>query len=119
MSAVFAVTDVAASLAYYRDRLGFEVLWQDAEPPRYAVVWRDAVSLHLQAASRSPDAQAACGRSAIYVFADSVDRLHGEIVAAGGTIEVPPTDFFYGMREMSVRDLDGNRITYGQEVARH
>jgi hypothetical protein len=29
---------------------------------------------------------------------------------------VPPTDFSYGMREMSVRDPDGNRITFGQQV---
>jgi len=25
-----------------------------------------------------------------------------------------PADFFYGMREMSVRDPDGNRLTFGQ-----
>jgi hypothetical protein len=25
-------------------------------------------------------------------------------------------DFDYGMREMSLRDPDGNRITFGQEV---
>jgi hypothetical protein len=28
--------------------------------------------------------------------------------------EAPPGDFFYGMREMSVRDPDGNRLTFGQ-----
>jgi len=29
---------------------------------------------------------------------------------------VPPTDFSYGMRKMSVCDLDGNRITFGQQA---
>jgi hypothetical protein len=28
--------------------------------------------------------------------------------------KAPPADFFYGMREMSVRDSDGNRISFGQ-----
>ena len=43
--------------------------------------------------------------------------VHGELQALGCPIEVPPTDFFYGMREMSVRDPDGNRITFGQEAS--
>jgi len=56
------------------------------------------------------------GRSSIYVFVTDVDRLHTELQDLGCPIEVPPADFFYGMREMSVRDPDGNRITFGQPV---
>jgi uncharacterized glyoxalase superfamily protein PhnB len=64
-------------------------------------------------ASEAPET---LGRSSIYVFAADMDRLHAELQAMGCPIELPPTDFFYGMREMSVRDPDGNRITFGQEV---
>ena len=37
----FFTTDIPATLAYYRDKLGFECLgtWQD--PPVYAIVGRD------------------------------------------------------------------------------
>jgi uncharacterized glyoxalase superfamily protein PhnB len=50
------------------------------------------------------------------VFVTDVDRLHIELQDLGCPIEVPPTDFSYGMRETSVRDPDGNRITFGQQA---
>ena len=112
-AAVFTVADVAASLGFYLGRLGFREHFRLGDPPSYAIVERDAVSLHLMPASEAPET---CGRSSIYVFVDDVDQLHTELHALGCPIEVPPTDFFYGMREMSVRDLDGNRITFGQEA---
>lgn len=115
-AAVFAVADCGRSLAFYVDRLGFRVHFQMGDPIDYAIVERDAVSIHLMPAPKG-DA-AAVGRSSIYVFAADVDTLHNELRAAGCGIEVAPTDLSYGMREMSVRDLDGNRITFGQEVIR-
>ena len=50
------------------------------------------------------------------MFAANVDDLHNELQALGCPIENVPANYPYGMREMSVRDLDGNRITFGQEV---
>ena len=113
-AAVFTVADVAASLGFYLGRLGFREHFRLGDPPSYAIVERDAVSLHLMPASEAPESR---GRSSIYVFVADVDRLHGELQALGCPIEVPPTDFFYGMREMSVRDPAGNRITFGQEAS--
>ena len=62
-------------------------------------------------ATRGPEA---LGRSSIYVFVERVDALHAQLRAAGCVIEGPPADFDYGMREMSIRDPDGNRITFGE-----
>jgi uncharacterized glyoxalase superfamily protein PhnB len=83
------------------------------EPPTYAIVERESVSLHLMPASQDP---AGLGRSSIYVYVDDADALHAGLVAMGCPIEIAPEDFFYGMRETSVRDPDGNRITFGAEV---
>jgi catechol 2,3-dioxygenase-like lactoylglutathione lyase family enzyme len=112
-AAVFTVGDVAASLGFYLGRLGFHEHFRLGDPPSYAIVERDAVSIHLMPASEAPET---CGRSSIYVFVADVDRLHAELQALDCPIEAPPADFFYGMREMSVRDPDGNRITFGQEA---
>ena len=54
----FFTTDMAATLAYYRDKLGFECLgtWQD--PPEYAIVARDHHRIHFRCAEStapSPD----------------------------------------------------------------
>lgn len=111
-SAVFTVRDVGASLAFYRERLGFSVQFQMGEPPSYAIIESGPVSLHLMPAAQ---AAAALGLSSIYVYVRDVDALHRDYVARGCAIEVPPEDFFYGMREMSLRDPDGNRITFGEE----
>jgi catechol 2,3-dioxygenase-like lactoylglutathione lyase family enzyme len=112
-SAVFTVNDIARSLRFFVDRLGFKEQFRMGDPLSYAIVERDAVSVQLMPAVRNPEG---LGRSIIYVFADGVDRLHEELRASGCEIEIPPTDFPYGMREMSVRDPDGNRITFGQET---
>ena len=112
-SAVFTVRDVAASLAFYVDRLGFAAQFAMGDPPTYAIIERETVSLHLMPTSQDP---AGLGRSSIYVYVDDVDALHAGLVAMGCPIEIAPEDFFYGMRETSVRDPDGNRITFGAEV---
>ena len=112
-AAVFTVRDLGRSLAFYTGELGFREQFRLGDPPTYAIIGRDAVCLHLMPASQDPTG---LGRSSIYVHVAEVDRLHRELRAAGCPIELAPTDFFYGMREMSVRDPDGNRITFGQDL---
>jgi catechol 2,3-dioxygenase-like lactoylglutathione lyase family enzyme len=114
-AAVFTVADVAASVAHYVERLGFRVQFRLGDPPSYAIIERDALSLHLMPARESPGT---LGRSSVYVFVADVDALHDELRGRGGPIEVAPADFDYGMREFSVRDPDGNRLTFGREVAK-
>ncbi len=113
-AAVFTVADVGTALDFYRDRLGFAEQFRLGEPAEYAIVERDCVSLHLMPARR---AVAARGQSSIYVFAAAVDALHAELLGRGCPIEIPPRDYDYGMREFSVRDPDGNRVTFGQSVS--
>lgn len=111
-SAVFTVSDVGASLAFYGGRLGFGERFRMGEPPDYAIIEREDVSLHLMPARQAPEG---LGLSSIYVYVDDVGGLHGELLARGCPIEAGPEDFAYGMREMSVRDPDGNRITFAEE----
>jgi len=107
---VFTVSDLAASLAYYRDKLGFDVTFQYGEPTFYACLCRDEVSVHLRAA-RDPDWIA--GHGALCVFVEDVDTVHGELASRGAQVVAPPRDYAYGMRDFDVADLDGNRITFG------
>ncbi|MBS0561121.1 MAG: VOC family protein [Proteobacteria bacterium] len=112
-AAVFTVSDVTAALNFMVGRLGFDEHYRTGKPPSYAIVERGAVSLHLMAAVQSPQT---LGRSSIYVFVESVDRLHLELQERGCPVECPPAETDYGMREMAVRDPDGNRITFGEEL---
>jgi catechol 2,3-dioxygenase-like lactoylglutathione lyase family enzyme len=49
---VGAATDLAKSIGYYRDVLGFTVTFQYGKPTFYACLCRDEVALHLLAGER-------------------------------------------------------------------
>ena len=109
---ILTVGDIEASVAYYRDNLGFDVTFQYGEPTYYACLCRDEVALHLRAA-RAPDW--AAGKGAIAIFVDDVDALHAELVKRGARVVKPPQDYPYGMRDFDVVDLEGNQLTFGME----
>ncbi len=114
LAAVFVVADVAASLDFYVGRLGCVECFRVGDPPEFAALERGALVLNLMPASRAP---AGRGQGQVHVMVTGLDALHAEIVARGTQIEVPPTDFWYGLREFSLRDPDGNRLTFGEPVA--
>jgi catechol 2,3-dioxygenase-like lactoylglutathione lyase family enzyme len=109
-AAIFVVRDIAASLAYFRDALGFEVAFTWGEPTYYAGVCRGAVSIHLQAASQT---SRPAGASSLSVFVGSADDVHRELVARGARVLKPPASYPYGMRDFNVADLDGNTLVFG------
>ena len=81
----FFTTDMAATLAYYRDQLGFDCVgtWQD--PPSYAIVARDQHKIHLRLAeppAPNPDKYADELLDA-YLFIDDADALYAEYAARG------------------------------------
>jgi catechol 2,3-dioxygenase-like lactoylglutathione lyase family enzyme len=112
-SPVFVVEDVKRSVDYYRNALGFRVEFTHGEPPSYAGIERDNVTVHLQTAR---DSKRKAGQSAIYVFVTDVDALHRELRSRGAKIVNGPRDYPYGMRDFDVEDLDGNSLCFGMEL---
>jgi uncharacterized glyoxalase superfamily protein PhnB len=110
---VFTVHNLTASIAYYRDALGFDVTFQYGDPSFYACLCRDEVSLHLRAANKPKKWLA--GNGALCVFVKDVDFLHTELVERGANVLQPPRDYAYGMRDFDVTDPDGNQLTFGME----
>ena|SRR5215469_18393621 len=113
---VLAVPDLDRSAAYYRDVLGFRILWADADDWRLAE--RDGVRLMLGHSpnDRRPDELGSHNWFG-YLQVDDVDALHADITARGGTCS-PPTETHYNMREIVVTTVDGHRIVFGQELRR-
>ena len=109
-AAVLSVTDLAASLAHYRDALGFAVEFQWGDPVTYACLCRDDVQLHLAAATLTGKP---AGQSQLCIFVRDVDAIHAELATAGARIAKPPQTYPYGMREFDLLDPDGNRLIYG------
>lgn len=107
---VLTVQNIAASIEYDRDVLGFDVTFRYGTPVFYACLCRNDVNLHLIAAEKT---ERLPGDSAVSVFVDNVDELHAELSAKGAKVLKAPENYDYGMREFNVIDLDGNQLFFG------
>jgi catechol 2,3-dioxygenase-like lactoylglutathione lyase family enzyme len=114
---VLMARDVGESSAFYV-LLGFAEVFRDAlEAPRYAVVRRGPVELHLQWADPSQWAHA--GDRPAYRFpTPAVDALYDEALAAGALSQqtggpyAVPNDTPWGTREFHVRDPGANVLQF-------
>lgn len=118
------VRDVAKSLAFYRDILGFTIgeTVPDKEP--FVFVWmkHGDVSVFLNdinAAAHDYPAAASLpqgGTAALFFIITDVDGYHAK-VAPNTKVIMPLKTQFYGLREFAVTDPDGHIITFAERVA--
>src|SRR6266478_7547929 len=109
---VLTVKDIMESLAYYRDKLGFDVAFEYGKPTFYVGLCSGEVTLHLIAASQTPRQP---GHGAVSIIVDDVDALHADLMKRGAKVLKAPKDYDYGLRDFDVADLDGNMIFFGME----
>ena len=109
--------DVAASIRFYVDRLGFAVTFQDAPAdPRYAGVTRDGAELHLQWHDAGEWAYPNDRPTYRFVVRD-VDGLWDELRARGVPDMTAVRDAPWGTREFHVRDPDLNGLQFYRDLA--
>jgi ankyrin repeat protein len=101
---IFDVVDLAASIAYYVDKLGFEKKWDYGDPPTFGCVGRDEVEIFLSQEGQE------VARSSLSIFVQDVDALYEDYKRRGAVIRRPPTNYPWGVRRMDVQDLDGHNI---------
>jgi catechol 2,3-dioxygenase-like lactoylglutathione lyase family enzyme len=105
-----AVVDIEEALAYYVDRLGFQLGWKWGNPPSHASVCRDAISLDLIA-----DQAARCGTAMAYIQLRGVNAYYSELQARK-VASSELGDRAYGMRDFEVVDPWGNRLAFGESI---
>ncbi|HVJ02242.1 MAG TPA: VOC family protein [Sphingomonas sp.] len=105
------VSDLMASLAYFRDRLGFAIDWAD-EQLGLAGVSRGNARMFLSAAAF----RANIGNQPPAVLwlnlagRDEVDALYAEWSEAGTRVAGPPAAMPWKLYEFFASDTDGNRF---------
>jgi catechol 2,3-dioxygenase-like lactoylglutathione lyase family enzyme len=111
---VLPVLDVAASAAWYRDRLGFAVDFLHGAPPFYGSLSRDGVRLHLRFVHEPVYAPAAQEEALIQAFVEvsNVQGLYEEMRASGADIAQPLVKQAWGGTDFVVRDPDGNGVAF-------
>lgn len=114
----FIVTDMAATLSFYRDRLGFAVTFQQPPPDDFfAIVSRDGAMIMLKdvgvAALPNCEREAAARWDA-YLFVPDPDALAAEFASRGVTFSVPLKDTHDDLRGFELKDTDGYVLFFGR-----
>lgn len=117
---VLLVRDVPVAAAYYRDVLGFafDRFWGD--PPGFCMCWRDGHCVMLARAREPGDVRpirtVAPAVWDAYFWVTDVEALFARFEVAGARIGHAPFEKPYGVREGTVRDLDGHELAFGQRL---
>lgn len=121
MVPLLQVFDMPASLAFYRDLLGFERVQDSGGGDRCDWIWlrRGTVDLMLntayEAAHRPPAAEAARVAAhrdtALFFACADVDGVHAYLRSRGLPV-APPRITGYGMKQVYVTDPDGYALCF-------
>jgi catechol 2,3-dioxygenase-like lactoylglutathione lyase family enzyme len=112
---VLPCSDISRAVQYYRDILGFNVKVVSPDQ-NYAIVERGSVELHLDSPVYAREHTVGNAECYVWVKGD-IDDLHATFASRGALQLHPVADRIYEMRDFSCCDPDGNRITFGAEIA--
>ena len=111
---VLAVTDVAASIAYWHEVLGFPAKWTWGTPPTHGGVSWQGVGVQF---SLRPELAAASKGNSIWMRVKHVEALYAMHLQRKADIVSPLANQPYGMKEYTVRELNGYYISFASPVA--
>lgn len=124
IEACMKCSDIQTSIAFYTGILDFIV---DVPPhpdktefmSKYSLLKREGSLLHLS----SHDGDGVFG-NLVYIRVQNIETVYESVLSRGINVDEPEkypsltiqlTEQTWSMKEFSVRDPDGNKITYGQE----
>lgn len=119
ISPFFVVTDVSRSIAFYRDKLGFTVTFQDpSEQPFAAILCRDRAQIFVKSeAGIVPVPNSSRHRHLrweAYLYVPNPDDLANEFRERGVSIAKALADTVDGLRGFELGDPDGYTLFFGR-----
>ena len=114
----FTASDLARSMAFYRDVLGFVIgdEWRENGDLTGCEIHAGAVTFMLNQDdfAKGRDRKKGVGARIWCHTAQDVDRLATEIKARGGVLDQEPQDMPWGDRVFMLSDPDGFKFTFVQ-----
>ncbi len=114
----FFTTDIPATLAYYKDKLGLECLgtWQD--PPQSAIVARDHHAIHFRRAEPPTPNPGKYSDELLdaYLHVMDADALYAEYASRGVEFTRGPANMLWHSREFVIQDCDGRLLAFGSQI---
>lgn len=107
---ILRVHNLAASISYYVEKLGFQVNWgfPDEGTSFFASISRGKCCLFLSEGDQGHPG------SWVWIGTENVEALHEEFKSSGAKIRNPPTNYEWTF-EMQVEDPDSNVLRFGSD----
>jgi catechol 2,3-dioxygenase-like lactoylglutathione lyase family enzyme len=119
ISPSFIVSDVEQTIAFYRDKLGFETRFQEPDRnPFFAIIGRDGAQIFIKSEEGVAPVPN-CKRHRhlrfdAFVYAPDPDALAAEFASHGAAFSVPLKDTTDGLRGFEICDPDGYVLFFGR-----
>lgn len=119
ISPSFIVSDVDETIAFYRDRLGFETRFRAPEQGAFfAIIGRDGAQIFVKAergVSPVPNSKRHLHlRWDAFVYVPDPDALAAEFAEQGAAFSRPLEDTHDGLRGFEIADPDGYVLFFGR-----
>jgi catechol 2,3-dioxygenase-like lactoylglutathione lyase family enzyme len=118
ISPFFIVQDAARALSFYRDQLGFEVIFQGfGEELFFGIVRRGGAQLMLKDVGVDPlpnYKREPAARWDAYLYVPDPDALEAEYASRNVEFSEPLKDTVDGLRGFELKDTDGYVLFFGR-----
>lgn len=114
----FFTLDIPATIAYYREKLGFRCLSTWNNPPVYAIVARDGHAIHFRCAAPPVPNPEKYEEELLdaYLFVEDAGVLHAEYAERGVEFTRQLGDTPWKTREFVIKDCDGRLLAFGASL---
>jgi uncharacterized glyoxalase superfamily protein PhnB len=117
---VLLVKDILQSAAYFRDKLGFTKQSLYNEPPSFAIIRRDGMTVMLSQVQADqtfvPNWRIVEKMWDVYFWVDDAEAIYAEFQNSGAIIDYTLYTTPWGVKEFGVQDLDDHDIAFGQVI---
>ena len=119
ISPALAVRNMIQTIQFYRDSLGFKMgmTFPNADNPEYADLSRDGMVVMFIPAENigiSRDEKLGVGVNLYMQIDGDIDKYYNELKDKNVKIVVDIKDEPYGIRDFTIEDIDGYKLTFNQ-----
>jgi catechol 2,3-dioxygenase-like lactoylglutathione lyase family enzyme len=119
ISPSFIVSSIEQTIAFYRDKLGFETRLREPDPdPFFAIIGRDGAQIFIKSerdVSPIPNSRRHPHlRWDAFVYAPDPDALAADFADHGAAFSSPLKDTNDGLRGFEISDPDGYVLFFGR-----
>lgn len=118
ISPFFIAKDVAISLSFYRDLLGFDITFvEPKEDPFFGIVCRDGAMIMLKSVGATPapnHTRDPAARWDAYLNVPDPNALAAEYLSCGVQFSEALKDTHDGLRGFELKDADGYVLFFGR-----